>query len=151
MNKPLDTSQVLHAVDLRTDPAAALYIKHESVRVRFAAQPGEIISREGPNRYAAGDALITGTTGDHWSVSRQRFDARYQAIAPTQPGQDGLYLNRHIPVLARPMQYAFAVARSAGGDMLQGAAGDWLLQYAPEDYGVVQQERFAQVYHRFVA
>ena len=36
--------------------------------------------------------------------------------------------------------------RSAGGDLLRGNPGDWLLQYAPGDYGVVEQGRFAQVY-----
>jgi hypothetical protein len=40
------------------------------------------------------------------------------------------------------------MARSAGGDLLHGNAGDWVLQYAPGDYGVVEQERFALVYRR---
>jgi hypothetical protein len=147
---PLNMEQTLGAMDLRADPGAAAYVKHEAVQVQFAAEPGELISREGPNRYAIGDALITGSTGDRWSVSRDRFNARYQAVAPTLAGQDGHYVNQPIPVLARQMQQAFAVERSAGGDLLHGAAGDWLLQYAPGDYGVVEQRRFAQVYQRLV-
>ena len=148
---PMTMAPALGAVDLRADPDAAAYVKHEAVQVRFANEAGELSSREGPNRYAIGDALITGSTGDRWSVSRDRFNARYQAVAPTLAGQDGHYINQPLPVLARQMQQAFAVARSAGGDLLQGAAGDWLLQYAPGDYGVVEQWRFAQVYQRLVA
>lgn len=138
--------QEFHAIDLRTDPAARWYVKHEQVRVCFATQEGELVSREGPNRYSPGDALITGSTGDRWSVSRARFDARYTPVAPGTEGRDGLYVNRPIPVLARCMTAPFAMARSAGGDVLHGKAGDWVLQYAPGDYGVVEQERFAKVY-----
>jgi hypothetical protein len=36
--------------------------------------------------------------------------------------------------------------RSAGGDVLRGAAQDWLLQYAPGDYGIVEKARFEAVY-----
>ena len=139
---------LLQAVDLRTDPQAAAYVKHETVQVQFATAAGELISREGPNRYAAGDAIVTGSTGDRWSVSRARFEARYQPVPPTAAGDDGAYVNRPIPVLARPMPTAFRMARSAGGDLLHGKAGDWLLQYAPGDYGVVEQGRFAQVYRK---
>ena len=35
---------------------------------------------------------------------------------------------------------------ASGGDVLHGAAGDWIMQYAPGDYGVVQAARFAKVY-----
>jgi hypothetical protein len=61
-------------------------------------------------------------------------------------GEDGLYRNIATPVWALLMDQAFSIARSANGDVLNGAAGDWLLQYAPGDYGVVQQQRFARVY-----
>lgn len=145
---PAIISRLLDAVDLRTEPEAKQHVKHETVQVHFAIAPGEILSREGPNRYAAGDALITGSTGDRWSVSRDRFDARYQPVAPGIHGQDGAYVNQPLPVLAQQMQTAFCIARSAGGDLLRGEAGDWLLQYAPGDYGVVENDRFARVYRR---
>jgi hypothetical protein len=41
---------------------------------------------------------------------------------------------------------AFRCARSAGGDWLQGQVGDWLLQYAPGDYGIATDARFRLVY-----
>lgn len=136
----------LKNVDLTGDAAAALFIKDEIVAVVFARTAGELVSREGPNRFAADDALITGSTGDRWSVSRQRFDAKYMAVAPLQAGADGPYRSRPVPVLARQMADAFSVARCAGGDLLLGAAQDWLLQYGPGDFGIVENARFQRVY-----
>jgi hypothetical protein len=138
----------LVAIDLVADPGAARYIKDEIVTVRFARLAGELTSLEGLNRYAAGDALITGSTGSQWSVSRERFDAKYRAVAPAVAGGDGRYAARPIAVLAKQMTAAFTAARSAGGDVLRGNAGDWLLQYAPGDFGVADQHRFAQVYRK---
>jgi hypothetical protein len=41
-------------------------VKNEQVQVVFAGSAGELISRAVPNRYHAGDALITGSTGYRW-------------------------------------------------------------------------------------
>ncbi|HEX4330361.1 MAG TPA: PGDYG domain-containing protein [Burkholderiales bacterium] len=136
----------LRDIDLTRDPTAALHLKDELVQVAFAASAGSLISLEGPNHYAAGDAIISGATGERWSVSRERFDAKYVAQAPTLAGSDGAYRARPVPVLARQMHEPFTLARSAGGDVLEGGPGDWVLQYAPGDYGVVAQARFARVY-----
>ncbi|CAJ0853376.1 PGDYG domain-containing protein [Ralstonia flatus] len=137
----------LQHVDLRTDPAARPFVKDEIVHVDFASEAGELMSLEGPNRYAPGDALITGSTGDRWVVSRERFDAKYApADASLAHGQAGAYRNRPSVVLAKQMREAFSMARSEAGDVLHGQAGDWVLQYAPGDYGVVQAQRFAKVY-----
>ena len=137
----------LQHVDLRTDPAARPFVKDETVHVDVATQAGELMSLDGPNRYAPGDALITGSTGDRWVVSRERFDAKYvPADASLAQGQAGAYRNRPSVVLAKQMREAFSMARSEAGDVLHGQAGDWVLQYAPGDYGVVQARRFAKVY-----
>ena len=138
----------LKNLDLRSDTAAQRVVKDETVQVEFAAGAGELMSLEGPNRYASGDALVTGSTGDRWVVSRDRFDAKYvPAQATLAHGEPGPYRNRPAVVLARQMNEPFALARSAtGGDVLRGTAGDWVMQYAPGDYGVVQAARFAKVY-----
>jgi PGDYG protein len=132
--------------DLGADPDACWVMKDEVVAVEFAAVPGMIESAVGLNRYAAGDALLTGSTGDRWCVSRERFDAKYEPEAPTVHGQPGLYRNRPVAVLARRMSVSFTVQRLAGGDVLHGEAGDWLVQYAPGDNGIVAEDRFARVY-----
>jgi len=138
----------LKNIDLLTDPAAQRVVKDETVAVQFAEGDGELMSLEGPNRYTRGDALITGSTGDRWVVSRERFDAKYlPADTALAHGEAGAYRNRPAVVLAKRMDEAFSLARSAqGGDVLKGTAGDWIMQYAPGDYGVVQAARFAKVY-----
>jgi PGDYG protein len=135
-------------LDLRGDPLAVWYVKTESVDVEFAGGAGVIASREGGNHYRAGDALVTGSNGDRWSVSRARFDARYEPAGNQMHGCDGTYRNKPLPVLARQIGEDFTVRRAVGGDLLQGRAGDWLLQYAPGDWGVVQNEKFSRVYRR---
>jgi len=132
--------------DLSADPQARLAVKDETVQVEFAAAPGTLGSAVGPNRYRPGDALITGSTGDRWCVSRERFDAKYEPLAPTSPGGAGSYRNRPAPVLAKQMHCEFSVSRAAGGDVLRGAPGDWLVQYAPGDHGIVERSRFEHVY-----
>lgn len=136
----------LKDIDLTCDASAAPFVKHELVDVVFARAPGDLLSRVGPNRFETGDALITGSTGDRWSVSRSRFDARYQAVEPLQAGEDGRYRARPLAVLARQMHEPFTLARSAGGDVLHGLAQDWLLQYAPGDFGIAENLRFQAVY-----
>jgi PGDYG protein len=138
--------QSLQDLDLTGNIHAVWAVKDERVMVEFAVAGGTLESAVGTNRYAVGDALITGTTGDRWCVSRDRFDAKYAAEEPTQSGQPGSYRNRPLPVRARCMDVPFCVRRSAGGDVLRGKAGDWLVQYAPGDHGIVAQDRFASVY-----
>jgi hypothetical protein len=131
---------------LAGDPAACKAAKDETVQVTFATAAGSLVSAVGVNQYLAGDALITGSTGDRWCVSRERFDAKYLPVAPTPPGAPGPYRNRPVTVLAKQMHEPFSVAREAGGDVLNGAAGDWLLEYGPGDHGIVDRARFARVY-----
>src|SRR5208283_5829914 len=95
--------QRLEHPDLQADPAARIAIKDEVVDVEFAASEGALASAVGVNAFAAGDALLTGSTGDRWSVSRDRFDAKYLPQAPTVQGQAGRYRNRPAPVLAKRM------------------------------------------------
>jgi len=136
----------INHIDLAGDPQANLYTKHETVRVVFAKQPGSVASREGANRYVSGDALITGSTGDQWSVARDRFDAKYAPIPPLAHGTDGAYRNHPIPVYAKQMTAAFSVQRTAGGDVIHGNAGDWLMHYGQGDYGIVENAKFQKVY-----
>jgi hypothetical protein len=136
----------LKSPDLTTDPAARRAIKDETVAVEFAIQRGELISAVGVNTYAPGDALITGSTGDRWCVSRDRFDLKYEPEPPTVHGNAGTYRNRPVTVLAKQMHERFSVDRMAGGDCLQGESGDWLIQYAPGDHGIVERTRFERVY-----
>jgi len=132
--------------DLATDSAARRVVKNEAVAVEFAAAAGELMSLEGPNRFATGDAIVTGASGERWVVSRERFDAKYAPEGGIAQGEPGTYRNKPSVVLAKQMHEPFSIARSAAGDVLTGEAGDWVMQYAPGDYGVVKAARFAKVY-----
>ncbi|MBI5898230.1 MAG: hypothetical protein HZB40_03275 [Rhodocyclales bacterium] len=118
------------------------------VSVEFARRADELLRLEGPHRYRVGDALITGFTGTRWSVARERFEAKYRAVAQTPMDEDGPYAARPVPVLGRQIHEALSAERSTGGDRLHGQPGDWLLQYGPGDYGVAGQERFARIYRK---
>jgi hypothetical protein len=132
--------------DLAGDPMAIRVVKDEVVEVEFAVVPGLVMSAVGPNHYAAGDALVTGSTGDRWCVSRERFDAKYRPAAGQPPGVPGPYRNVPVAVWAKQIEQPFRIARAPGGDVLSGAAGDWALQYAPNDCGLVARDRFEAVY-----
>ncbi len=144
MNTP--PPRPLDAPNLEHDRQARRAVKDECVSVRFASAAGSLASAVGENHYAAGDALVTGSTGDSWCVSRARFDVKYRPEPPTTAGAAGRYRNRPVVVLAKRMDVAFTVVRSAGGDLLHGGAGDWLVQYAPGDHGIVARARFESVY-----
>ena len=137
---------IFENIELTADPLARRYVKNEIVDVIFATEAGSIASREGTNHYAIGDALIIGSNGDKWSVTRDRFDAKYDALTPLKQGVDGQYRNKPLPVFAKQIHEAFAIRRVAGGDLLHGKANDWLMQYAPGDYGIVDSEKFLRVY-----
>lgn len=136
----------LDRLDLAADAAALRVVKDETVTVEFASAAGSLMSLEGPNQYLPGDALITGATGERWVVSRDRFDAKYVPREGMPHGNAGAYRNVPVVVLAKRMDQSFSIARSEAGDVLHGEAGDWVMQYAPGDYGVVKAARFAKVY-----
>jgi hypothetical protein len=133
---------------LREDPAAIRVVKDEVVHVEFAAVAGLVMSAVGPNHYQVGDALVTGSTGDRWCVSRDRFDPKYVPAEGQGHGAPGPYRNVPVPVWAKQIPTAFRIARSPGGDVLSGEAGDWALEYAPSDCGLVARDRFERVYRR---
>lgn len=137
-----------HLTNLEQDHAAASYCKVEIVNVNFACDAGILTSRVGPNHYVAEDAIINAADGETWVVSRGRFDEKYLAVSPTLAGQAGRYEAKKMIVHAKQMVDAFSIAREVGGDVLAGSAGDWLIQYAPGDFGVVLNPRFQRIYRR---
>ena len=132
--------------DLASDPLSFWVAKDEVVGVEFAATAGVLASAVGLNHYVAGDALLLGSTGDRWCVSRATFDAKYRPCEDTTAGQAGRYRNLPTKVLAKRIDAPFRIARRPGGDVLVGQAGDFAVQYGLEDYGLVDAARFERVY-----
>ena len=132
--------------NLAADPSSIRVAKYEIVTVEFATAAGALQSAVGLNRFAPGDALVTGSTGDRWCVSRNRFDARYSPCEGAARGAAGRYRNHPVPVIAKRIDEPFRIARCAGGDVLTGQPGDWAVEYAPGDCGLVHAARFERIY-----
>jgi len=133
--------------DLSTNPQALRVSKKPIlVRVEFATADGVCETLEGPVRYRAGDAILTGIKGERWPVKPDTFFSSYEAVAPTKSAEGGNY--RKAPSVA----YACRVDRAQDvpvgwqDDPLHARPGDWLLQYPDGSYGVMQDSIFRDSY-----
>ncbi|WP_443114543.1 PGDYG domain-containing protein [Herbaspirillum seropedicae] len=135
--------------DLSTWPGVRrVYKLPVPVEVRFAQAPGICQTLEGPVSYEAGDPVLRGVEGEYWTMPAARFDALYEPIAPTVQRQSGRYRKRKLPVLAVRLERHMEV-RSSSGDSLRGAPGDWLLQYGPDEFGVIAPAIFSRTYRDY--
>ncbi|HEX9473129.1 MAG TPA: PGDYG domain-containing protein, partial [Steroidobacteraceae bacterium] len=117
-----------------------------AVQVRFTDAACEIHTREGIVRAKPGDAIITGTGGEQWRVSRARFAEKYRPQPPLETGHSGAYLSLKYWIHAVPMRKAFEVLLADGESRLSGRAGDWLVDYGDGSLGVVSPAIFATTY-----
>ncbi len=132
---------------ITADPAHVRATKRETaVSVRFAKEPGPVLTREGIVHAKAEDAIITGVDGERWPVSAEKFDDKYQALEPTQHGESGVYVTLPNEVLALRMAEPFAVVLVDGQSTLTGRPGDWLVDYGDGSFGIVAADIFAQTY-----
>jgi len=135
--------------DIRLDvheEAICVQKKDIPVVVRFDKADGVCKTKEGYVSYKAGDAIMTGVEGEQWPIERRKCDATYEPVSPRQTGGNGKYVKKPIPVYALPMQEPFYVIMSWGHNRLEGEAGDWLLEYGKNDYGIVSQSIFEKTY-----
>ena len=116
--------------------------------VGFALQDGVCVTLEGPVHYQKGDAIITGTRGEQWPVSRDTFFIRYEPDHSTILGEDGLYRKRPLRVRAVQLDEDLTITISRG-DELSGHAGDWLVKDETGDYGIIQHAIFSESYEIF--
>ena len=113
----------------------------------FARESGILETREGAVSYERGDALLSGSKGESWPVERAFFLKTYLPVSgEVDPGQDGEYRGRDIPALAIQIGEPFIVEFSRHRGVLRGEAGDWLLRYAEDVYGIVGREIFKATY-----
>lgn len=134
-------------IDLRGDRAArtALALPVE-VDVVFARADDVVETLEGPVRYRSGDPLLTGASGDRWSMDLDRFMQRYDPLDPARMGEDGRYRRRPKIVLARQLDGPLTVLVGAQRSAIRGDAGAWLVQYAPDEHGIVADAIFRRTY-----
>jgi hypothetical protein len=117
-----------------------------AVQVRFTDTACEVHTREGIVKAKPGDAIITGTGGEQWRVSRTRFAEKYRPQPPLAAGLPGVYLSLKYWIHAVPMKKSFEVLLADGESRLSGRAGDWLVDYGDGSLGVVSPAIFATTY-----
>ncbi len=116
------------------------------VDVRFAEQSCVVRTAEGEVHAKPGDAILTGTSGEHWRVSRSHFPDKYEPVPPTADGESGRYRAKRYRVLALRMAQGFRVLLSDGISELTGRAGDWLVDYGDGSLGIVSPTIFDSTY-----
>jgi hypothetical protein len=133
--------------NLRADPRALRVCKKPiPVRVEFATADGTCTTLEGPVRYRAGDAILTGVRSEQWPVERDWFSSSYEPVPPTRAGENGSYSKAPSLTLALRLDQPRDVPVGWQKDPLHGRPGDWLLQYADGSYGVIGDGVFRESY-----
>jgi hypothetical protein len=115
------------------------------IDVRFTPVACTVQTSEGLVHAVPGDAIITGTAGEHWRVSRVHFSDKYRPVPPTRDGEAGRYISLPNRILAVPMGQPFEVLL-ADGSLLSGRTGEWLVDYGDGSLGIVSQSIFATTY-----
>lgn len=116
------------------------------VKVRFTPIACLVQTPEGTVHAKPGDAILTGSGGETWRVSRARFEHKYRPVPPIVAGDAGPYLSLRNRILALQMQEPFEVLLADGVSRLTGHAGDWLVDYGDGSLGIVTQAIFATTY-----
>lgn len=136
-----------HSREISTNPRRVTARKRVSeLQVEFTPVACLVQTAEGAVHAQAGDAIVTGTAGERWSVSPEHFRKAYKAVPPTISGESGRYVSLPIQVLAVPMTAPFDVLLSDGQSRLHGKRGDWLVDYGDGGLGVVSESVFATTY-----
>jgi PGDYG protein len=117
-----------------------------TVSVSFAKAAGELQTLEGLVAYQSGDAIVTASTGESWPVSFASFNERYRPDDGVVMGADGRYFKRPASVMALRLDQPIKVPVGFAGNLLQGSVGDWLVQYAAGNFGIVRADLFAHTY-----
>lgn len=129
------------------DPRHIAAMKFErEVQVRFAPAACTVQTPEGIVHAKPGDAILTGTAGEHWRVSQARFPHKYRPVPPLVAGEPGTYVSLRNHILALQMREPFEVLLADGISRLTGHAGDWLVDYGDGSLGIVTQAIFATTY-----
>ncbi|HEY6482432.1 MAG TPA: PGDYG domain-containing protein [Steroidobacteraceae bacterium] len=118
----------------------------KEIQVRFASSDSPVHTAEGVVHAKPGDAIITGTSGEHWRVSSAHFPSKYEPVPPTRCGDPGTYRSKRYRILALPMEQPFEVILADGVSRLSGRPGDWLVDYGDGSLGIVSPAIFATTY-----
>jgi hypothetical protein len=117
-----------------------VYKKSVALDFKFAEEDQVVETAEGQVPCKTGDAVLTGTRGERWPISRAKFESTYDFDSET-----GTCWKKMHKTLALRMESQFTV-KDSRGDPLNGNPGDWLVQYSRGDFGIVKGEIFGETY-----
>lgn len=109
---------------------------------RIVDKEETIKTLEGPVVAQKGDFVMTGTEGENWPIPKDNFKATYNIV------EKGKASKNETEVYAKQLEVPSQVKVDWSDSLLTAKPGDYLVQYGPKDYGVVDQKIFDQTYLR---
>lgn len=110
----------------------------ESYEVASAA--GVLLTREGPQRYAAGYYIMSGPEGERYSMPPEKFAELKDDLG------GGSASPKKIMKLAKLADHDGSVLTSWGEVLEYRASRDYIVRHGKGDYGVVKSEIFGKTY-----
>jgi hypothetical protein len=114
--------------------------KHPTpIHYKTAIDNGTVDTLEGPVDYQAGHKIITGTKGEKYPVSAQKFAEYYD------DNKDGTATPKKIHKIAKLADHD-GVVKASWGNLNYKAGEDYIVKHGSGDDGVVKKDIFAQTY-----
>jgi hypothetical protein len=99
-----------------------------------------VATLEGPVPTRVGEVILTGTRGERWPMSRERFERTYEIAG------EGACWKKPVVVEVQRKEEPFQVTVSWSQTPIHGKPGDWFVTYGPNDFGVVDASIFDETY-----
>ena len=103
-----------------------------------------IETKEGKVTAYPGDAIMTGTQGEKWPIEKENFENTYTVLPESNTA-----IKNKITVKAKQFNEPFSIEikRNENPQTLTGKPGDWLVEYGPNDFGIVEEKIFKETYN----
>lgn len=110
------------------------------ISFRYATIDELVSTLEGVVPARIGDAIVTGVKGEVYPITRPKFDATYEVVS------EGVAFKKPVVVEVEQMLEPFSVTVGWSSTPITGEVGDYRIEYAPGDYGVVNAAIFHETY-----
>jgi hypothetical protein len=114
--------------------------------VTFSKKSQIIETLEGNVACSAGDAIVTGSKGETWPVTREAFFRKYVPMRGLLAGDDGQYTKRLAFVQVRQLDREETIELSDGRGTVTGQTGDWCLTYGIGNQAFIRSDIFSETY-----
>ena len=118
------------------------YKRPAKERYEIADEPGTIDTLEGPVKYPAGYYIMTGTKGEQYPITPEKFNDLKDDLG------DGVCTPKKIVKFAKLADHSGSVDTSWGEKLHYNSGEDIIVRHGKDDYGVVKKDIFAQTYEK---